>query len=186
MKLVLKFLQVYTPGFLKKQVLVELYRATANAFRRAMPSVNKLSFEEQLQSYAVFTNVQAERALEHGENLSRLQARLHHNAHDLGQRLRERFGLKQMQEAMDLARILYRIIGIDFLGSSAGDITIERCYFSPFYSPQVCKLISALDEGLLAGLAGGGKLTFSQRITQGSAACKACFFQKTCLEGSPR
>lgn len=184
MKLVLKLLDWYTPGFFKRQALSELYRATAHAFGFAMPSIARLPFQEQLQSYAIFTTEQAEQAWEGKESLSRLQARLHHNAYRLGQRLRERFGLDQLQDAMTLARILYRIIGIEFSGSPQGEISIRSCYFSRFYSPQVCLLISALDEGLLCGLAGGGKLTFTERITEGAPACKACFLQEACLQRS--
>ena len=32
-----------------------------------------------------------------------------------------------------------------------------------------------LDEGIAAGLSGGGKLTFSQRITEGKPQCEASF-----------
>jgi len=44
--------------------------------------------------------------------------------------------------------------------------------------PQVCRLVSALDRGLMAGLARGGELSFRQRITEGATAAgpawKAC------------
>lgn len=180
MSLQLKLLQLYTPGFLKQQALGELYGATADAFGCPMPSLEKLPFGERLKSYASFTAAQAERAIESGQSLGPLQARLRQNAYRLGQRLRERFGLRQPQEIMALARVLYGIIGIDFVGSPEGEIVIRHCYFGQFYSPRVCQLISALDEGLLAGLAGGGKLIFSERITAGATACKACFLQEAC------
>ncbi len=76
---------------------------------------------------------------------------------------------------MVMGRILYRALKIDFRGISSGEIEISRCYFSQFYSPQICELISSLDEGILAGLAGDGRLTFSQRITEGRDCCKALF-----------
>ena len=62
-----------------------------------------------------------------------------------------------------------------------GEITISRCYFSSFYSPEVCRVMSAMDRGLLAGLAGGGELVFIQRITEGQPCCRARF----ALAGSP-
>ena len=36
------------------------------------------------------------------------------------------------------------------------------------HASQVCALVSALDRGLMAGLAGGGELRFRQRITEGA------------------
>ena len=63
---------------------------------------------------------------------------------------------------MTLGRFLYDILDIDFYGSvcgsdsSSGEITISRCYFSSLYSPEACQVMSAMDSGLLAGLAGGG------------------------------
>lgn len=179
MSVALRLLQLYTPGLFKNHALSELFEATANAFGREVPSLEKQSFQQRLGTYAQFTAVQAEECIKRGEDLASLEARLHRNAHRLGQRLRERFGITRQTEVMALASILYHIIDIDFEGSPQGDIVIRRCYFSQFYSPRVCGLISALDEGLLVGLAGGGTLTFTERITQGCDACKARFLNQT-------
>ena len=178
MSVALRLLQLHTPEFFKKQALRELFEATANAFGREVPSLETQSLLQRLRTYARFTAEQAEEYLQRGEDPASLEARLHRNARRLGQRLRQRFGITRRQEVMAMARILYSIIDIDFEGSPEGDIVIRRCYFSQFYSPRVCELISALDEGLLAGLAGGGKLTFTERITQGCEACKARFLDQ--------
>ena len=145
------------------------------------PHLKSSHFSNGWRTYARFTAVQAEEYIQRGEDLASLEARLHRNAHRLGQRLRERFGITRQTDVMALASILYHIIDIDFEGSPQGDIVIRRCYFSQFYSPRVCGLISALDEGLLVGLAGGGTLTFTERITQGCDACKARFLNQTCI-----
>jgi hypothetical protein len=76
---------------------------------------------------------------------------------------------------MTLGRFLYGILDIDLEGSDNGEITVRRCYFSSFYSPQVCQIMSAMDRGLLAGLSGTGELVFSQRITEGPTCCRAHF-----------
>ena len=36
-------------------------------------------------------------------------------------------------------------------------------------------LVSGLDEGLLAGLAGDGRLVFTERLTEGADRCRARF-----------
>ena len=75
---------------------------------------------------------------------------------------------------MALGRLVYAAIRIDFRGTELGDVTVNRCFFSSFYSAQVCQVISSLDAGLLAGLTGGAQLTFSERITEGADRCRAC------------
>jgi hypothetical protein len=79
---------------------------------------------------------------------------------------------------MAAARLIYRQLGIDFRGSAGGQIIIRRCFFAALYAPRVCALVSALDRGLLAGLARGGELRFEQRLTEGACCCRAQFEQK--------
>ena len=78
-----------------------------------------------------------------------------------------------MDEVRELARILYRAIGVEMQGDGQGTLTVRRCYFSQFYSGPVCDLISALDDGVFSGLAGGGQLRFSERLTEGRECCRA-------------
>ena len=74
---------------------------------------------------------------------------------------------------MALARVLYRLLDIEFQGDEVGDVVVSRCYFSRFYSGQVCQVMSAVDRGLFAGLSDGRQLLFSARITEGQGRCRA-------------
>ena len=87
--------------------------------------------------------------------------------------MRLQLGVRSPGEAMAAARILYQGLGVDFRGSADGQIVIRRCSFAAVYTPRVCALVSALDRGLLAGLAGGGELRFAQRLTEGACCCRA-------------
>jgi hypothetical protein len=171
----------HTPAIAKRQALVQLFRATAAAFQADMPRLSGLSREQCLLAYAWFTADQAEEALRQGGDLSELQEQLYRNAYRLGRTLGRLFRVRTVDDVMALSRFLYDILNSDFDGSDSGEITIRRCYFNTFYSPQVCELMSAMDHGLLAGLAGGGELMFSQRITEGYPCCRARFT----LAGSP-
>jgi choline dehydrogenase-like flavoprotein len=82
--------------------------------------------------------------------------------------------------------VLYRGLGIDLKGSADGQIIIRRCFFARFYTPRVCALVSALDQGLMAGLAGGGELDFTQRLTEGACCCRARFERSGTRSGKPR
>ncbi len=178
MNILLNIAQIYIPTWVKKAKLKELLDCTAAAFNCPAPSFNKLSYDDYLVKYAEFTREEAEKALRSGHDLRPITQRLYQNAYQLGQNLRKSFHITTTQDVMTMSRILYRVIGIDFQGTGQGEITINHCFFSQFYASQVCQLISSLDQGLLAGLAGGGQLAFSQRITEGHSCCQAHFTMK--------
>jgi hypothetical protein len=179
MGVLLAQLLAHSPVFVRRQALVQLFRATAAAFQCDMPPVQGLSREQCLQAYARFTVERAEAALRRGDDLPALEARLYENAYRLGRLPGSILRVHTVNDVMTLGRFLYGVIDIDFDGSNrdhgAAEITIGRCYFSDFYSPEVCQVMSAMDHGLLAGLAGGGDLAFSQRITEGQLCCRARF-----------
>jgi hypothetical protein len=138
-----------------------------------------LRYRQLLEGYARFTREAAVRALERGENIPALQARLREQARSLGARMRRRLRLRSRVQAMAAARALYNFINIDFQADPDGEILVHRCFFRHYYSGPVCRLISALDEGLLAGLSGAvdgqGTLRFRERLTEGAECCRADF-----------
>ncbi len=97
------------------------------------------------------------------------------NAYQLGQMHGQMLRVRTIEEVMAMGRILYRILGIEFQGNAQGGVVISHCYFSRFYSGQVCRIMSAMDQGLFAGLSGGGQLVFTSRITEGQPCCRARF-----------
>lgn len=173
MPLLLKLFPHNFPAFVREEILGELFAATAVSFDCPPPAVEQLSYDECLRSYALFTRAQAEKALQSGRDLRKLKTRLYRSAFPLGAKLREQFGLQTMEEVMELGQILYRAIGVEIQGDARGSVTVSRCYFSQFYTAPVCDLISALDDGVLSGLSGGGRLAFSERITEGRSCCRA-------------
>jgi hypothetical protein len=171
--LALRAVQLHLPGPARRAALRELFAVTADAFGSPAPALAGLGEDELLRRYARFTAGQAEAAIRDGRDLAALQRRLEAAARALGTGLRARLRLATTQDAMDAARVAYRLLGIDFAGTAAGQVTIRRCFFSDLYSVQVCRLAGALDAGLLAGLSGGGRLEFSQRITESAPCCLA-------------
>jgi hypothetical protein len=171
--LALRAAQLHVPAPARRAALRELFAVTADAFGRPAPALAGLDEEELLRGYARFTADQAEAAIRAGRDLPALQRRLEAGARALGARLRARLRLDTTRDAMAAARLVYRLLRIDFAGTADGEVTIRRCYFSQVYSAQVCRLVGALDAGLLAGLSGGGRLEFSQRITEGAPCCLA-------------
>ena len=170
MNFILALARVYVPTCVKKKRLHELFKATADAFQRPAPPYQNLGLEACLEKYAVFTREQAEAIIKQGKQ-DEVMSRLHRNAFQMAQELKKSYHVSS-RDTMTIARIIYKILGIEFKGDSQGRISIKRCYFSSFYSEDVCRLISALDQGLLEGLS-GGKVGFTQRMTEGATECKA-------------
>ena len=172
MGLLLTASRIYLPQFIQKRKLETLFAATADAFQVSVPLTGGLSLEACLKLYAQFTREQSDKAFQRG-NESAIKSRLFRNAYQIGKQLKSDFSINTAEEVMRLSAVLYKILRIEFQGGPQGNIIINSCFFSSCYSDSVCRLISSLDEGLLSGLSGGGKLSFSQRITGGNSCCLA-------------
>jgi hypothetical protein len=168
-------LQRYTPEVVRQAALAQLLGAAAEAFECDIPPLGGLSSAERLRRFALFTQGHVEELLREGRDLEAVQSRLYHNTYELGRRVGTLLGIRSVRDTMAVSRVLYRILDIEFQGNAGGDVLISRCYFSGFYSAQVCQVMSAMDQGLLAGLSGGGRLVFASRITEGQSCCQASF-----------
>ncbi len=173
MSLRLRALELHIPGWVARSALRRLFDATASAFGCEPMEVRGLSHRELLERYAEFTTGCAERALAVPSDAEAVSDRMWRNAYALGESLRRRLGIRTRGEALRAARVAYRTIGIDLRADEKGGVVVDRCAFATSYSPRMCRLMSSLDAGLIAGLTHGGRLTFSERITEGRPRCLA-------------
>ena len=170
--------KMYIPAYVKKRELMNLFHITALAFERTIPPTTRLSFDECLVEFVQFTKAEVDRAMSRGEDLLTIQDLLYQGAYEFGHKFKKLFRVTTAKDVMEASRFLYKILGIDFKGTEKGALTISKCVFSQHYSPSTCRVISSLDAGMIAGLSGGGRLTFSERITEGSTSCNAQFIFK--------
>ncbi|MBE3102158.1 MAG: hypothetical protein IMZ47_07830 [Firmicutes bacterium] len=175
--MLLKIIQFCMPEFIKKKKLNELFRLTADAFQSDLPELRGFSFTECLPKYAIFTKGQAESYLQSGRPLEEVKHRLYQNSYIFGQNMRKSLHILTWKEAVTVLKVVYKFIGIDFHYNRQGEIIIRQCFFSKYYSGEICKLISSLDIGLAAGLSGGGRLFFNQRIAEGNNCCKGFLYR---------
>lgn len=161
------------PDPVRRWALRALFRTTVNAFGAPMPDLRRRSADAILASYAAYTDALARGVALDPERRSQVERRLHDNTELLGRRVRLALGVRSTIDALEVAHRLYGLIGIDLTGDERGCVVVTRCAFAAKYSPDVCRLMSASDAGLLAGLTDGGRLSFSQRITSGSPVCLA-------------
>lgn len=175
MNIAVWLLHWYTPTFVKKWALHDLFVATAAAFGCPAPTHKGLAYQDCLRLFAQFTQSQVATLIRDGHNLAAVEQRLYEHAYQLGEKYARLLPIRSQAEMMVIGRLLYSILDIDFQSNAQGDVTIRRCYFSRFYTGPVCRVMSALDRGLFAGLSQGGQLHFSTRLTEGSPCCLACF-----------
>lgn len=175
MSLRLSLLERWLPRALRRRMFSRLVRETARAFDAAAPDLRRLPMDEAVAAFACFTRAEAVRVLrEGGPEVDRVRTRLHDAARELGTSARRAAGLRTRDDGLRALRLLYAAIGIDLEADRGqGDLTITRCAFSALYTPEVCSLVSALDAGLVDGLAGGASLSFTDRITDGAPRCRA-------------
>jgi hypothetical protein len=161
------------PDPVRRWALRALFRTTVDAFDAPMPDLRRCSTDALLASYAAYTDVLARGVALDPEHRSQVERRLHENTERLGRRVRRALGVRSTMDALEVAHRLYGLIGIDLTGDERGCVVVSRCAFAARYSPDVCRLMSASDAGLLAGLTDGGRLAFTARITSGSPVCMA-------------
>ena len=169
----LLLLRLHIPASVRRTILMELIAATARAFERPSPESAGLSVPEMLIRAAGFSRSCAEEAMRAGSDLGRTEQRLFSEAFALGRRVRDRLGVEKVAEGLAAAQVVYRAIGIDFRPRPMGDVVVVRCAFARVYGPAVCRLMSSMDSGLIAGLTDAGGLHFTGRITEGASACRA-------------
>ncbi len=175
MSLPLLLARIYLPSSLRRRKLAELLSLTARAFGASPPAVEGLGLRDARRVYAEFSRAMAERALSRPADLEAVETRLFEEAERFGREVRAQLRVSTRRDVMAAARLLYRGLEIDLEGEETGGIIVRRCSFSTVYSPEVCRLISRLDAGVLAGLAGGGALEFSARLTERAPCCRARF-----------
>ena len=146
------------PGPVRRKKLTELALLTARAFDAEPPALAGLPWRRRLDVYARFTQEAAEKAIGRGDDVDLLAKRLFDGARAMGASMARMLKVADLASALAAARVLYRALRIDFRADESGDIVVGRCFFARTYTPEVCRLMSAVDGGVLAGLAGGGTL----------------------------
>jgi predicted ArsR family transcriptional regulator len=135
--------------------------------------MHRWSSERLLETYAARSNELAREVHNDPGRRRHVEVRLHANTERLGRRVRRALGVRSTEDAVDAARRLYALIGIELHGVDASQILVHHCAFSSRYSFEVCRVMASADAGLFAGLTAGAELTFTERITSGAPACLA-------------
>jgi len=173
--LLLTLAEIWIPGRVRADKVRELAARTAAGFGVAPPTLAGRRARRVLEGYARFTRDCADRAVASGADLAVIRGRLRREAFLFGLSLAVTFKTRGARQAARLVRLAYKAVGIDLRAGPDGDIRVARCFFKDHYGPETCALIASLDEGLMAGIWGEGRLEFSGRMTSGRDECRARF-----------
>ena len=157
-----------TPRWFAVMEIQILLNITAKGFNVPGKTVLGMSPEKALREYARFTRSCVE--LDDADPV-----RLFDEAYKAGERIRRLTGFRDREDLTRLVFFLYKNIYIDMTGTLPGEITVSDCYFGLSYTPKECGIMSNVDSGIISGIFGGGRLEFTERITEGCGRCLACF-----------
>ncbi len=178
----LSIIEKNMPEVIMRLELSVLFRMTAASCGCKAPSMHGMDSGERLKLFRRFTLDAVKTCRK--EALPSLRKEMYRRAFRIGRCLSFLPGLGDWKNRKRLIAVLYRNIGIQV--RNAGDesrkkgtwhIGIPYCSFSSEYTPGICYVMSGMDAGIICGLLGGGKLVFTQRITEGCPYCTA-FYQK--------
>lgn len=147
-----------------------LMNLTAHALGKKPKRIWTQPNAKALKAYAEYTSSNLQANADEA-----LFERMNTEAYQMGRLLRRLFLIDNEARAQRLIVALYHNIGIQLSFSSPQQLCFHRCYFSSFYTTQICKVASALDSGIICGIAGlpSKHLQFCQRITEGCHCCRA-------------
>jgi hypothetical protein len=173
MKSLIRILVTFAPEAIKRRELRRLFSVTASGFGSPVPALAGLSFDQCLMEYARFTRTESLKLCTPGASCEDACKRLFSGGESLGRRVRKMCRIASLEEAVCAMSILYSTIGIRAGSNEESAMDITSCYFAGIYSPEICSIMSSLDDGIFAGLSGGGRLRFGKRLTDCSDRCSA-------------
>lgn len=96
---------------------------------------------------------------------------------EIGEESRAKLGVgEEIEDLITAARVLYKVLGISFTVQRSSDdfkMEVGRCALSKWYSERTCRVLSAVDEGVIRGLNSKVGMRFERMITSGFPTCIA-------------
>lgn len=193
MGLRLLILEWWTPKYIIRKELRNVSNQTTKALNSLLATYASQELGPILkqQGPTSIAEQRANMAQTHAKQVKTLEAALGHEKAvaigreslysvgvNLGKQIRTKLGVgNKPKDLIRAAKILYRILGIDFhlqrLDKTSATAIINRCALSKEYSKLTCKVLSATDEGVIRGLQPNASMQFKQYMTNGCQTCIA-------------
>jgi hypothetical protein len=192
MSLKLDLLSLWMPDFLMKKEIKYIGEVTIQALDRLIdenaPAPSKPLSTPKFKGSSADRRIKMASAQENrvklliqilgrGKAIELGRAALFQAGQELGSQLKGRLGVgENLTELIKAARILYRVLGIDFEVEKIEDsifLVVNRCQLADYYSSDTCLVLSATDEGVVQGLNPHLSMKFDQRMAAGFSCCLA-------------
>jgi hypothetical protein len=193
MGLRLRFLYWWTPNYVIRRELANLSTQTNSALQSLLDKYveQKPTLRVETQNSGTVKEQRLSMAQNHVKMVEALEASVGHEkavelgraalllvGENLGKQTRIKLGVGESPNDLTMAaKILYRVLGIDFrikwLDDSTAKVMIDHCALAERYSEFTCQVLSATDEGVIKGLQPNVRLKFTQYMTSGCGKCKA-------------
>jgi hypothetical protein len=191
MGLRLQLLYWWTPNFVIKRELGNLSDRTIDALQRLLTTYTFLTPNNQSLASKDVKIQRIAMAQTHAQMVEALAAAVGHDKAvalgrealfavgvELGKQTQSKLGVgNNSNDLLKASKILYRILGIDFhiewIDQTKAVAVIEHCALSEKYSKLTCEILSATDEGVIAGLQPNVEMNFQEYITGGCPNCRA-------------
>jgi len=194
----IRLLSWWTPNCFLKKGLHELANSTINGLKELLIKENP-EYIEDLKGFEYNSNILKGNLHEQRRNMAAIHNQLVEKMIDifgnedaiklgrkamfikglaLGREFRRIFGVgTSLEDLKSAARILYKVLGIEFVVKEFGNgeivMVVNHCDLAEYYRPDTCKILSAADEGVVQGLNPKIKIKFQERITEGASCCLA-------------
>lgn len=179
--------KLLTGAAFKRLQLQVMARMVSAACERPRVALTATTHEARLEEFGRLSARRAAEAAASPDGGAAARAALISRAYILGRALAR--ALAPLGATADtVATALYANIGIELQPRLPQGVTVPRCAFCAWYSPEQCAFMSAFDRGILTGLVGAGakgaELEFSARLTEGAAACEAALVMAKTMEAA--
>lgn len=187
-------LSKWTPDYVLRKELDRVHKLTTNALKALLEIYAPNAFAKIASEMALpLGNVEEKRtamAKAHvllvdalSEAVGRDQAiilgrkTLFEVGKSLGKETRKKLGIRDSQDLIKAAKVLYRVLGITFevewQGKTTATLIVNHCALAEEYSELTCMVLSATDEGVIRGLEPNVNMSFKERMTSGCSKCTA-------------
>jgi hypothetical protein len=183
----------WTPKYVIRRELANLSNQTNLALQSLLAKYapQTPAFKPVPETYATVETQRLSMAQTHVSMVEALEAAVGHDkavelgrvalfrvGENLGKQTLAKLGVGDNHKDLTMAaRILYRVLGINFqlkwLDDFNAEVTIDHCALADCYSELTCQVLSATDEGVIKGLQPNVQLKFTKYMTSGCGKCKA-------------
>lgn len=190
LNLKLRLLSYWMPEYLLNPLIDEIAESTIHCLNQLLEIYGDLKEEDVVLAGDLIQRREIMATTQHNRIRKLIKLIGYREACENGRKALFQVGLKLGRQACErlnvtdnlddltsAARILYHVLGIEFQITTLDNeifLIVMRCALAEYYTVETCKIISAVDEGVIQGLNPHYNMHFTEYMTGDSNICQAC------------